>query len=82
MSQSPGLMLICVGVLGLAQIGGLWLAVRFLDAGFLHRLSQGGLIGHRRRWCVGRLVQVAPLLVLVLSGLVIAGMFLRWSEAS
>jgi hypothetical protein len=81
-SHSQAVLLIWLGGLGLVEFGGLWCAVKWLDANLVEQSKGawlGRIIGPTRRRRVDRWVQVSPLLAAVSIALVTAGAILRWA---
>lgn len=85
MNHSQAVVLIWVGALGLAEFGGLWLAVMGLDRGLLGHLTRGGLsplVGRRRRRRIERWGRLAPALACGSIAVIVTGIVFRWVGAS
>lgn len=81
MSNPQGVALFWLGVVGLAQFGGLWLAVKFIDAGRLQQINRDrldGIIGYKSRRRLARWLHFVPLLTVLSIGVLIAGALLQW----
>lgn len=84
MNHPQAVVLIWIGGLGLAEFGGLWLAVAYLDRDLFGQITQarlGAIVGHRRRRRIDRWVRIAPLLTAVSIGLIVTGTIVRWAGA-
>ena len=85
MSHSQAVLLIWLGGLGLLEFGGLWCAVKWLEANLVEQSKGdwlGRIIGPTRRRRVDRWVQASPALVAVSIALMTAGAITRWAIVS
>ncbi|MGH8962445.1 MAG: hypothetical protein ACRDWT_14870 [Jatrophihabitantaceae bacterium] len=84
MSHSEAVVLIWIGALGLAEFGGLWIAVMGLDRGLLGPFTRGGLssvVGHRHRRRLERWIRLAPALSCLSIAVIATGIVFRWVGA-
>jgi hypothetical protein len=68
--KSPqGVALFWLGVVGVAQFGGLWLAAKWLDAGRIQQVSRDrldGIISYKIQRRLGRWIHFVPLLTVLM----------------